>query len=125
MATPRRRIVLVSRNDRAWINACEQALTDKGIDSVEAYSCWSAEFMQEREDPAAFVVDGHVLCEFVSAERPGPVLQFAPKLPVVIFNAEVLDEPQRAAAMAHNALMMEGDDVAEIARGVDTALPAS
>jgi hypothetical protein len=108
-----------------WIGSCERALGERGIDSVEAHNCWSAQLAREPHEGEAFVIDGNVLCGFVSADRPGPVLAFGPKLPVVIFNAQGLDEQHRSAAMAHNALMMDGDDVAEIAHRVDGVLPPS
>lgn len=125
MATPRARVVLTSRQDRAWINSCEKVLADSGFDSVEAYSCWSAEVARELHGGEVFVIDGHILCEFISPERPGPVLALSPKVPVVIFNAQALDEQHRSAAMSHNALILDGEDFAEIARAVVSALPPS
>jgi hypothetical protein len=123
MTSPPRRIVLVSRHGRAWLEACEKALKERGIQGVKTYSCWSADVARELHDGEAVVTDGRALCDFVSPERPGPVLSLSPKLPVVIFNAEELDEPHRSAAMAHNALMVDGDDIAEIARRVEGLLP--
>lgn len=123
MTRPRTRVVLVSRSDGDWIRSCERALREGGIDSVEAHNCWASEVARELHDGDAVVIDGYLLCDFVSVDRPGPVLGIEPKLPVVIFNAEGLDEQRRAAAMARNALMLEGDDIAEIARRVEGVLP--
>ena len=125
MAKLRNRVVLVSRRAGAWVASCEQALKDRGIDTVEAYSCWSAELARELHDGEAIVIDGEVLCDFVSPDRPGPVLGLSPKLAVVGFNARGLDEQHRSAAMTHNALMVDGDDIPEIAGHVDAVLPAS
>jgi hypothetical protein len=123
MTRRRRRVVLVLRQDGEWIAACESLLRRMGIDSVEVHNCWASEIARELHDGDAVVIDGHLLCEFVSADRPGPVLSIGPKVPVLIFNAEALDEQRRAAAMAHNALMLEGDDFSEIAHRVEAVLP--
>ncbi len=125
METALRHIVLVSRRDRAWIRSCENALLERGIDAVEAHNCWSAELALERKAGEAVVIEAAALCEFVSAERPGPLLGLSPKQPVVIFDAEELDEQHRSAATANNAVMLEGDDVTEIARCADAVLPMS
>ncbi len=125
MASPPARVVLVSRKDRPWIASCEKALGESGIDSVEAYNCWSADVARKLHGGEAVVIDGDVLCDFVSPERPGPVLVLAPKLPVVVFNARGLDEEHRAAAAAHSASFVEGEDCAEIARCVEGLLGPS
>lgn len=125
MARPCIRVVLVSVKDRFWMESCERALRERGVESVKAYNCWSAELAQQLHEGEAIVMDSQVLCEFVSPERPGPVLGGAPKLPVVIFNAQEMDEEQRSAAMAHNALMLDGDDIGEITCSVERLLPAS
>jgi hypothetical protein len=123
MTRPRARVVLVSSSDGEWIRSCERALGEVGIDSVEAHNCWASEVARELHDGDAVVIDGHLFCDFVSVARPGPVLDIGPKLPVIVFNAEGLDEQHRAAAAAHNALMLEGDDIAEIDRRVEGVLP--
>ncbi len=122
MASPPARVVLVSRKERPWIASCEKALTERGIDSVEAHNCWSADIARKLSGGEAVVIDGEVMCDFVSAERPGPVLVFGPELPVVIFNAQSLDEQQRSAALAHEASMVDGDDPEEVARHAQGAL---
>ncbi|MDJ0851039.1 MAG: hypothetical protein QNK04_21925 [Myxococcota bacterium] len=125
MARPHTSVILVSRNDRAWMRACEDALKELGIDAVETYNCWSADFAMDRIGGDAVVIDGRLLCDFVSADRPGPVLSLSPKLPVVVFNGEDLDEQHREAALAHNAVILAGDDGSEIALRVDAVLPST
>ncbi len=125
MSRPGRHVVLVTRSEPAWLRSCEEALRTHGIDTVEAHNCWSAELALDRSDGEAVVIAADVLCDFVSVDRPGPLLGLSPKLPVVIFHAEGLDEQHRSAAAAHNALLVEGDDIAEITRCVDGVLPAS
>ena len=61
----------------------------------------------------------------MGAPRTRIVLGLAPKLPVVIFNAQRLDEQHHSAATAHNAVMVDGDDIEEIAHLVDVVLPPS
>ncbi len=119
---PASRVVLVSRRDGKWISSCETALKNHGIDAVEAYNCWSAEVAHKLHGGRAIVIDGNLLCDFVSVERPGPILGLRRELPVVIFNAEDLDEQHRSAATAHRARMLDGDDVQQIARSVSAAL---
>ncbi len=119
------RIVLAARSDGAWIRGCEEALGARGIETVNTYSCWSAEFSQAMHGGEAFVMDAHLLCGFVSADRPGPVLRSSPELPVVVFNADELDERRRRAAMAHDALLVDGDDPAQIACCLDGVLSPS
>ena len=123
MAGQRSRVILISREDAIWVHACETAFGELGLKSVEAYNCWSAETAHKLSGGQAIVIDGHILCGFVSAERPGPVLALSPKVPVVIFNAQELNEDQRVAAMAHNAAVIEGQDIAEISRCVERVLP--
>ncbi len=125
MSRPGRHVVLVTRSEPGWLRSCEEALRARGIDTVEAYSCWSAELALERMAGDAVVIAADVLCDFVSVDRPGPLLGLSPKLPVVVFHAEGLDEQHRSAATAHNALLVEGDDIAEITRCVDSVLPVS
>ena len=125
MAASSTRVVLVSRGDRAWVGSFERAVGDRGIDTVEAHNCWSAAFVNELHDGEAVVMDANIVCGFVSADRPGPVLTLAKRLPVVIFNAEALDEQQRSAAIAHGAAMLDGDELEEIARCLENELPAS
>ena len=57
MAEPRSRVVVVSRKDRLWIDACEKALRERGIESIEAYNCWSAEVAGKLHGAEALVVD--------------------------------------------------------------------
>jgi hypothetical protein len=125
MTRPRTAVVLVSRTDPSWSDSCKTAMSVRGIDIVAAHNCWSAEVAQELHRGDAIVIDGNLLCDFVSAERPGPVLASSPKLPVLIFNAQGLDEQNRSAAMAQKALMVEGDDIAEIVRCLEGVLPPS
>ncbi len=125
MATTGRHVVLVSRRDRDWIGSCESELLARGIDTVEAHNCWSAELALDRKAGEAVVIEAAALCDFVSVERPGPLLHLSPKQPVVIFEAQELDEQHRSAALANNAVLLEGDDVTEIARCADAVLPVS
>lgn len=126
MARSEARIVLATRSgDRSWFSRCENALRARGIEIINAYDCWSAELAQALHGGEAFVLDARVLCGSLSADRPGPVLVTSPKPPVVVFNAQELDEQHRRAAMKYNALMVDADDVAEIARCVDGVLSPS
>lgn len=124
MGSAEARVVLVSSN-RDWLTSCETALREKGVDSIEAHNCWSADVARELHGGEAVVIDGHSLCDFVSVDRPGPVLVFSPEVPVVVFNAESLDEQHRAAATAHKASMVDGEDIVEIARCVEGVLAPS
>ena len=125
MSTPPTCVVLVSRNDGGRLGSLERTLLESGIGSVKAHNCWSAEVARELNEANAIVFDGTLLCDFVSADKPGPILGTGPELPIVIFNAQALDEPRRAAAAASTALTVNGDDVAEIALRVAGALPPS
>ena len=124
MMTAERRIVLVARSE-PWLRACRKALGEKGIEAVEAYNCASAESAHAQHGGGAFVIDGELLCEFVSVDRPGPVLVLGPELPVVVFHADQLDAQHREAAQAHGAAMVGGDGVREIVQRVDGLLPPS
>ncbi len=117
-------MVLVSRADPSWTERCSRALRERGIASVAAHNCWSAEAAQQAHEAGGLVMDGHILCDFVDVDHPGPILSFASKNPVVVYNAQELDDEQRSASIAHNARLLEGEAIDEIASLMDRALPA-
>ena len=117
-----RNVVLVS-DDPQWVHACQAALHERGLEGVETYNCWSAEVAMKLHHGGAVVIDANIVCDTVSPERPGPVLFLSPRIPVVVFNAADLSEEHRAASVAHKAILLEGNDAADIARLLASRLP--
>ncbi len=122
MARSGARVLLVSQHDGVWREACERALRERGVDTVQAHNCWSAEVAQELHGAEALLVDGRIVCDFVSPVRPGPILAPDAKLPVLIFNAQAMEDPHRSAAFAREASLLDGDEVAVIAERLGRVL---